>query len=128
MAWGKNETTTEATTETTTETTTDNQTEAPASPVDAVPVTNHTRRPPRKPRADRGKPRLPKPAPSDDVLAQVLERIRGARAAMLEDGHEPGDRSDGMNRAHLLLEEALVIGEGRDVTEWLRGKVFGGVV
>lgn len=87
----------------------------------------------RRTRSDKGKARPAKAAATPaaaagDVLAQVLERIRGAQAEFLEAGGvqitpDPGSYT-AERRGHLLLEEALVIGEGRDLVEWLRSKVF----
>ena len=106
---------------------------APATPTAATPTAATTTG--RRPRSDKGKPRAPKPPPSTDhyrtfvdlpdgLLAQVLERIRGAQAAFLEEEDCTADMSVPERRGHLLLEEALVIGEGRDLVEWLRSKVF----
>jgi len=96
-----------------------------------IPVRQHQRR---KPRADKGKPRAPKVdraaamvpgSAAMDVLERVLENIRKAQAAFILDGQEPENGSDHARTANLLLEEAIVLGTGGDVTEWLRGKVYG---
>ena len=101
--------------------------QSPPSAESSAPASERRRR---APRSDKGKPRAPREAApafvaAGDVLGQVLERIREARTALIADGQDPGNGSEHANRAHLLLEEALVIGEGHDVTEWLRKKVFG---